>query len=1530
MTTGTEIAIVGMSGRFPEAENVRQFWENLKAGRESTWSPDNEFSGTAQELESKGHWVKVNSMIKNADTFDAAFFGFNPREAEMTDPQHRVFLECAWEAMEDAGYRAGDCLRHVGVFGGAALSGYIFSQLREGAHMLEILPAMIANDKDYLATRISYKLNLSGPSLTVQCACSTSLAAIHLACQSLVAGECDAALAGGISVAVPRIDRYYYMPGALLSPDGRCHAFDAKARGTTFAEGVGVVMLMRLEDALRDNYPIHAVILGSAINNDAGLKAGYTAPSIEGQMQVIRQAMAVAGIEPSSVSYVEGHGTGTVIGDAVELTALTRVFRASTKKAGFCGLGSVKTNIGHLSTAAGVAGLIKAALALEHAVIPPSLNFEEPNHDFDLANSPFYVNNRLVPWTAEENRPRQAGVSSFGVGGTNAHVILREPPARQSSASNRSWHLLPISARTDSALAAAGENLRAYLKQEDAAEFADVVYTMQAGRRAFEHRRAVICSDAEHAARALESLDSEFVFTRRSKSGPPVIAFAFPGQGSQYAGMGRELYRMEPAFREHAELCLKRLPGETGAKLRKLLYEEEPSEQANAALQSTALAQPALFITEYALGRLLEAWGIRPAALIGHSVGEYAAACLAEAMSLEDAVRLIAVRGQLMQSMERGGMLSVALPAEELSLMINGKVNVAAINAPRQCVASGELEEIASLERLLAEKDVPARRLRTSHAFHSHLMEPMLESLTREAAAIRFRKPRTPFVSNLTGTFVTYEQLADPSSWAQQVRQPVLFARGIEALVERGINLILEVGPGRSLSTLARMCGVETRGVSLVETLPEAGGATQETFALTKSLAKLWLNGAAIEWGGLYRAEKRLRISLPTYPFERQRYWHELEGVQARQSDFGKMAEAEDWFYVPVWKRTSSISQAAQSEPAGPRMTLVFCDSLGIGRQIAECLRLSGTEVITVEADAAFRKVSRDHYTLNPAERNDYALLTEQLAEEGQIPGHVIHCWSLESRRNAVDDGETDFRNCQELGLFSLHRLHRALQKMKGADKLLFDVVSTGLFDVVGNERLIPANAPLLAFCKVTPQENQSVRCRVMDLAWNEHDDLSDGALAESLSRDLAANPEELATAFRNGFRWVQSFESGVAKGLGKKASRLKHAGVYLITGGLGSIGLTLAGHLAAKWGARMVLTGRTAFPEKSEWPLYLENGPDKAIKMKIRRLQEMETGGGEVWVRQANVASEAEMAAARDFVLEKYGRLDGVIFAAGSTSLHNPAFQDGGLEDECEAHFESKAYGLMVMERVLREMKLDFFVVLSSLSTVLGGLGHLPYSAANHATDVLTCRRNRLRADGWTTVDWDAWQFETSGAGQSETLAALNRFSMRPEEGAQAFELLLKMPPRTQVVISTGDLQSRLEDWIKLRAVRAEETKKQSGHAYGRPELSTPYEEPQGDLERQIANIWQSALAIDRVGRHDDFFELGGHSLIAIQMMSQMHRIFGIDFPIERAFEAVTVSKAARVLDELLTEKIESLTEEEATALLKQASALEGNLRHD
>jgi acyl transferase domain-containing protein/acyl carrier protein len=1525
MMTGTEIAVVGISGRFPGASNVNEFWENLKAGRESIRPEKDEFADSHQgSQESKGHWVGVNSLLPDVDLFDASFFGFNPREAEMMDPQHRIFLECAWEAMEDAGLKIGDTRSHVSVFAGASLSAYIFSQFPEGAHLLETLPAVIANDKDYLATRTSYKLNFSGPSATVQCACSTSLVAVHLACQCLIAGECDAALAGGISISIPRVDRYLYMPGGMLSPDAHCRAFDARARGTAFAEGVGLVVLMRLEDALKEGHHIYAVILGSAVNNDAGLKAGYTAPSIEGQIEVIRQAQAVSGIEPTAISYVEAHGTGTVLGDAVELAALTRVFQAATNEVGYCGLGSVKTNIGHLSTAAGVAALIKTVLALKHRMIPASLNFEQPNPDLDLSSSPFYINTRLTPWNARNGEPRRAGVSSFGVGGTNAHVILEEAPVLRSSPDTRPWHLLVLSAKAESSLEKASENLCNYLKDNhEGYHFSDVVYTQQVGRRAFAHRRAVVCSAPDDAVRALDLLDPERVLTGRATRDQPSIAFMFPGQGAQYVGMGAELYKTERVFKEAVDSCSMRLDQALGLDLRTVLYPSTASADESATrLQNTALAQPALFLVEYALAKLLESWGIRPTMMIGHSIGEYVAAYLAGVISLEDALHLVAVRGRLMQEMQRGAMLSVSLPPEELHFLLRGGMDLAAINAPTQCVVSGEVGALARLERDLQDRGVPCQQLRTSHGFHSFMMEPMLESFSREVAGIKLGQPSLPYISNLTGAFVTAEQVKDPSYWARQIRQPVLFSKGIEGIVELGATLLVEIGPGRSLSSLARHCGVQVRGVSVVNTMSDARAHVSDAFCLMQALGRLWLAGAAVDWAGLHAHEKRQRVPLPTYPFERQRYWSESDSMPKRRMETQKKRNVADWCYTPSWKRLEPIRRVGIRGGLEGRCDLVFCDRSGVGREIAATLRSMGSDAITVASGRDFERVAADEYTIDPQGEADYGRLIDRLASDGKKPNRVVHLWSLTPTDGVACDAEI-FRRGQEVGLFSLLHLLKACEPIRGADRLTFDIVSNGLFDILGNEPLSPQNATLLAFSKVVPQEHQNIVCRIVDVVLPKGGSPAVVDLADGLAHHIASEQEELVLALRNGYRWVQRFDGIVADGFGKLSSRMKDRGVYLITGGLGKIGLTLAHYLAQKCRARLVLTGRSALPEKEAWPAYLEGDGalDDPVGKTVRALCNIEKVGGEVWIKRANVASEEDMKAVFGFVEKNFGRLDGVVFGAGRTTLHRSAFQETSVQ-ECEAHFEAKVHGLMVLERLLRDVEIDFCIVLSSLSTILGGLGHLAYSAANQFADALVYQRNRARSDLWTAVDWDAWQFEDFVSDRPSLIATLTRLAMRPEEGAEAFELLLRMPVASHVIISMSPLQSRLQDWIELRAVRSgAEAEKETANVYPRPELPTPYAELVGDLERRVGEIWQGALGLDRVGRDDDFFELGGHSLMAIQILSQVRQVFGVDFPMDIAFEATTVRKVAAVIDELLREKIGSLTEEEAKNLLKQAN---------
>src|SRR6266516_460986 len=757
---GLEIAIIGMVGRFPGAKNIDEFWQNLQHGVESvSFFSEEELksSGVASTLLNDHHYVKAGAILNDVELFDAAFFGYNPREAEVMDPQQRLFLECAWEALESAGYDSETYEGLIGVYAGAGMNTYLFNLYANSAIRESVagFQAMISNDKDFLSTRVSYKLNLEGPSIVVQTACSTSLVAVHLACQSLLSGECDMALAGGVSIQIPQKAGHLYQEGWIFSPDGHCRAFDSRAQGTVRGSGIGVVVLKRLADALTAGDSIHAVIKGSAINNDGSLKVGYTAPRIEGQARVIKVAQDVAEIEAETISYVEAHGTGTELGDPIEIAALTRAFRSSTEKQGFCAIGSVKTNIGHLDAASGVAGLIKTVLALKHKLLPPSLHFETANPKIDFASSTFYVNTRLAEWKAN-GVPRRAGVSSFGIGGTNAHVIVEEAPEVEDSGKSRRWQLLALSAKTSSALEAATENMVQYLKQHPDLDLADVAYTLHVGRRAFSHRRVLVCHDLYDAVSTLETRNSQRLLTGTQEHGDRPVVFMFPGQGTQYVNMGLELYQSESIFREWVDRCSEILQSLLGFDLRDLLYPgQEHTEEPARHLHETLNAQLALFVIEYALPQLWMAWGVRPQAMIGHSIGEYVAACLAGVLSLEDALALITTRGRLMQALPDGAMLAVPLPEEKINPILGPALFLAAINGPSLCVVSGPIEAVDALQEQLSKQGVATRRLHTSHAFHSAMMQPIVASFTEQVNKVNLKAPRIPYVSNMTGTWIS-------------------------------------------------------------------------------------------------------------------------------------------------------------------------------------------------------------------------------------------------------------------------------------------------------------------------------------------------------------------------------------------------------------------------------------------------------------------------------------------------------------------------------------------------------------------------------------------------------------------------------------------------------------------------------------------------------------------------------------------------------------------------------------------------------
>lgn len=1013
--TYSGIAIVGMAGRFPGADSIEEFWANLLAGKESiSFFTDAELAESGfdpSELRRRGHYVPARGLLNNADCFDATFFGVHPKEAEVIDPQHRIFLEACWVALERAGYAPNRMSGAVGIFAGATFNTYFQQVLQQRPDLTELIGSelvMFGNEKDYMTTRVAYKLGLKGPALSISTACSSSLVAVCQACRSLLTYESDVALAGGVSVTVPQKRGYYFEDGYIGSPDGHTRTFDEKGAGTVFSNGVAVVVLKRLEDAVRDNDQVYAVIKGAALNNDGSQRVSFGAPGIEGQSEAIAMAHALAEVDPETITYVEAHGTATPLGDPIEVAALTKAFRLGTDAKQFCGIGSVKSNIGHLDAAAGVAGLIKVALALKHKVIPPSLHFEKPNPKLDLANSPFFVNAELRDWKVPPGIPRRAGVSSFGSGGTNAHIVIEEAPELPVSGPSRPWQLLPISAKTPDALDRATVELSAYLKRiagdgangKMSRELADAAFTLQTGRGEFIHRRIIACQDPAEGGAALEAKDPKRVFTHQQDLRDAAVVFMFPGQGAQYPGMGADLYRTEHRFRAAVDHCAEALMPILQDDIRRILFPAPGGEQESAAqLIQTKFTQPALFIIEYALAKLWMSWGIRPTAMIGHSVGEYVAGCLAGVFSLDDALTLVARRGALVQAQPAGAMLTIRLPEQDVLPLLPSDTSIAAINSPNLCVASGPFESIAALEKQLDAKGVKCRHLHTSHAFHSAMMEPVLEPFTALLRNVRLGIPSIPYVSNVTAQWITPQEAQAPDYWAGHVRQTVRFADGVAQLMKDPKQVMLEVGPGQTLCTLARQHPDKQVEQPVLASMPLTGD--QELRGLTETLGRLWMIGVTIDWQGYYGDESRRRAVLPTYPFEQKRYWPDTprHTVTETRSHAASVVPA-CGEYVPA-SAPSTDTQSVEvglvvtlppSEPTIPRQERLLAEVRGLMQD------LSGYDLSAVDASADLLELGLDSLLLTQAAQLiqrkfsvqiSFRQLMEELSSLGAIASHL-------------------------------------------------------------------------------------------------------------------------------------------------------------------------------------------------------------------------------------------------------------------------------------------------------------------------------------------------------------------------------------------------------------------------------------------------------------------------------------------------------------------------------------------------------------
>lgn len=1342
---GEPIALIGMDCRFPGARNIQEFWHNLVDGVESISRFDDEelrAAGISEKDLRDPNYVRAAPVITDIDMFDPAFFGISPREAEVLDPQHRIFLEICYAALQGAGYDPSSYPGRIGVFAGCRNNEYLRNNVVTDSEIMRAVGDMVAtisNETDYLATGVAYRLNLHGPAISTVTACSTSLVGVHLACQAVRNGECEIAIAGGVEIPIPMIRGYFYNEGGINSPDGQVRPFDANARGTVFGSGCGAVVLKRLESALADRDVIHAVVLGTAVNNDGSDKSVFSAPSKSGQVAVIDAALRDSAVSPDSIGFVEAHGTGTIVGDPIEVAALTEAYRHHTSRTGYCAIASVKGNVGHLGAAAGVCGLIKATRCVGEGILPASLNFEEPNPALDIESSPFYINTSLALWRNEEG-PRRAGISAFGVGGTNAHVIIGEPPLRERPGpARRPYQLLTISARTPEALNAATAQLAEHAEAMPE-ELADAAYTLNVGRPALASRRFVVARDkADAAARLAGAAERAALSTERAAITilPPGTerhtAFLFPGQGAQYLGMAHGLYTAEPVFAARIDRCASVLKDSHGVDLPDVLFCGPGGDR----LGQTVNTQPALFAVEYALATLLMDWGIAPSALAGHSIGEYVAACLAGVIDPDDAIQLVAERAALMQAMPGGAMLAVTLPEELLLPMLPEGLDIAAVNAPGLCVVSGPDGEVEEFRRALTRQGIGTYPLRTSHAFHSRMMDPVLDAFGERVSKVKFSPPKLPYVSNLTGTWITAEEATDPAYWCRHLRNCVRFSQTLQTITQASGHVFAEVGPGQAMTRLVGAMATprpapqqKPVAVPMMRKPDEPGDDVE---VLLEAIGRLWSSGAPIDWERFWSGEKRQRITLPAYPFERRRFWIErnpeqLPGPADQGDDVGP-------FYLPAWRETAPAVPDLDAIGAGKTVWVVFAATGEPSmRELTRRLREAGARVLVAEPGESFEK--RDgQYVLREDDPADYARLFAD-AMAGEPSGiRLVHAWTAGGPRPVRGDAACA-RTTVRRGFLSALTALQVVARSSSGVPVDMCIITSDAQDVSGDGQIEPAKSAVLGLVKLVHKEFTEASCRSVDVA--------SGAPAERVGQQLFAELTGSAraeqVAYRGRKRWEWCYSSVLAEVTDKIPAVLKEGGVYIITGGLGGIGAALAEQLGGLLRAKLVLLSRSGLPDRAAWPALLESaGADDATARRVRAAEAIEAAGGEVLVCAASVLDEAQLRGAQATIEETFGPVDGI--------FHLAAVAGGGMlearpREAAEQVLAPKVEGTYILDRVFHP---DLFVLYSSISVVTGDFGLGDYVGANAVMDAFA-QAEWANGRHVVSIDWPPW----TGAGMA------------------------------------------------------------------------------------------------------------------------------------------------------------------------------------
>ena len=1358
-----KIAIIGMDCRLPGAKNIYEYWENLVNGVESLSTfTDEELitTGVEPSVFKQPNYVRNRGIIGGAEYFDAEFFGFTPREAELMDPQQRVFLECAWHALEDAGcnpYTAGE---RIGVFGGTGTPLHLVStmgnsQVKKNASGASIVTS---NDKDYVTTRVSYKLNLTGPSVNVQCACSTSMVAVVMGINSLMSYQSDIIIAGGATIEIPERHGYLYQAGGMESADGHCYTFDKRANGTVFSRGCGIVVLKRLEDAIRDKNNIYAVVLGGAINNDGNKKAGFTAPSVEGQVEVITEALALSEVSADTITYAEAHGTATHMGDPIEVASLSDSFRKHSDRKQYCAIGSVKTNIGHCDIASGAASLIKTALCLKNRQIPASLNFNEANPQIDFPNSPFFVNTELREWKRENGTPLRALVNAFGVGGTNACVILEEPPVTSGTTKELPCDLLLVSGRSPEAVANAQADIKAFIESFPEIDPHAIAYTSRYGRQHFLNRLAIPFRNREEL---LSNLGTRISTPIKSADKRPVV-FMFPGQGNQYIRMGLPLYETQEVFRKTIDECSEILKEELGFDIRTVLFPSPAfEEEASIKINETYITQPALFIVSYAMAKQLISLGIEPDMLIGHSVGEYVAATVSGVFSLKDALKAVARRGRLVQALPGGAMLAVLLTEEKLSPMLPSGLEIAVVNSPGLCVASGPETLIDAFAAELNKTKTFNKKIPTSHAFHSAMMDPALPPFAEFFKGIPLSAPQIPIASTVTGQWLTAEEATNPDFWVKHVRKTVRFGDAAKLCLDTSPAIFIESGPGQSLESAVKRQLARDTPHGVVSSVPSLDTKADPLLYFYSCLGQIWASGDYFDWKLVDQKSNKL-VSYPGYPFERKPYiidFTQKDGAKSK-SENKKKTDINQWFYVPGWKRTAPPQSIIVNGMANTDQTsdkpcwLLFDDKEGLCNEIDRQLASAGIKCFRIKKGTEFIR-NNEEFILDASCKEHYNLLLKTLKTEGFTPGNIVYAWNYGEKPQTMHLDPIHAEQLAEDNFYSPMYLEQALISEGFVKNQFLLFVVNYLFDVTGEPVLAPEKALAVGAARVIGQEHPGIIARLVDLPPAIAPD-QNKKLGAAVINECRLATDETIVAYRNGYRWVEDFTQVCPENETLSEKSLTDKGVYLITGGVSGIGLELAKYIARSVKAVLVLTHRSPLPPRSEWNKLLASAADERNAERISGILELESLGATV-IPALLDASDYD--GTKELILkieQEYGMIKGVLHSAGMPGAGVIALKE---KHQADVVLKSKLNGTLILHNIFRERHLDFFFLFSSVSSIFGEAARIDYCGSNSFMDSFSQYRKSIVNDNTLSINWGQWGVIGMGANWEKTKAEKKQF---------------------------------------------------------------------------------------------------------------------------------------------------------------------------